>query len=269
MTDPRTLLMSGYLVTLEAPYDDRVARRYIAMVLSGDMTDDEFWPKMRQEFPILPLEPIRDLIASGAIVPAPPKTPATDLVDGGWYWMQKHPGGEWEIARVELSGDDARFSEILKDWSTDYDDILAIGPLVPDYAPDETDHEHSDGPCPLCPSEEQLAQMRQSNRTAREAKRAIVIAEIEKDPSAFVFVVEGYDNLDDRMPVIMRVATSAEQARAYVAGVRVSGSEIYEVTPHRLDSDRTGEVALFHVLAVDGCAVERRGGRRDGCAEQA
>jgi len=269
MTTSRTLHMSGHLVTLEAPYDGRVVRRYIAMVLSGNMTDDEFWPKMRQEFPILPLGPIRDLVASGAIVPAPPKTPATDLLDGGWYWIQKHPGSEWEIARVERSGDDVRFSEILKDWSTDYDDILAIGPLVPDYAPDETDHEHGDGPCPLCPSEEQLAQMRESNRTAREAKLALVMAEIKENPSAFVFVVEGYDDLDDRMPVIMRVATSTEQARAYVAGVRISGGQIYEVTPHRLDSDRTGEVALFHVLAVDGRAVERRGGRRSGYTEQA
>lgn len=267
MTTRRTLLVSGHLVTLEPPYDDRVARRYIDLVLSGTMTEEDFWPKMRQEFPILPLGPLREHVASGAIVPAPPKTPAADLVDGGWYWIQKHPEGEWEIARVERSGDGADFSEILKDWSTQYEDILAIGPQVPDYLPDEPDHDHGDGPCPLCPSEEQLATMRDRNRAARDAKLAAVTAEIEKDPSSFVFVVEGYDDEEDRMPVIMRITTSARQARAYLEGIRITDGEIYEVTPHRLDSDRTGEAALFHVMAIDGVTVEWPGGRHDGYAD--
>jgi hypothetical protein len=258
MTTTRTLHVTGHLVTLEPPYDDRVVRRYIGLVLSGDMSEDEFWPKMRQEYPILPLGPIREFIASGGIVPAPPKTPATDLVDGGWYWIRKHPDSDWEIAKVERSGDDAGFWEILKDWSTDYDDILAIGPLVPDYVPDEGGHVHEEGSCPLC-DETQLAEMRADNLARRADRRRTLLAEIEADPTAFVHVVEGYDNAEDRSPVIMLISRTLQGAREYCASMEGNTDGLFEITPNRLDDRRTGEVVLYHSIVENGTRVEREG----------
>jgi len=263
MTEVKTIHHDGHLIELEAPYDNRVMKRYIDLVLKGQMPEDDFWVAMRKEFPILPLDPIRRRIADGAITQAPPKTPPADLVENGWYWILKTPDGEWEIARVEDVAGFPKFYEILKDWSTSYGEILAIGPQIPPYEPEQSDHDHDGGDCPLCPSEDRLAEMREHNRSARAAKLAMVQTEIAEDPSSFVFIIEGYDDLEDRMPVIMRVATSAAKAREYISGVRLTGREIYEVTPHRLDCDRTGEVALFHVSLKDGTATETPCGRHD------
>jgi hypothetical protein len=122
----------------------------------------------------------------------------------------------------------------------------------------DMDHDHDTGTCPLCPPPAYFAEMRERNRVTAAEKRTRLLAEIDADPAAFVHVVEGYEDDNDRSSVIMLVASTVEKARAYCTAVRSSG--IFEITPNRIDDERTGEVVLWHyIVDAEGQRVEREG----------
>jgi len=266
--ETRRIHHAGHVIALASPYDYRVPRLYVDDVLNGEMSEDEFWTDMRRRFPILPLGPIRRVIEQGAITPAPVNTPTTSLIEGGWYWIKEDPDGEWMIAQVNDTSLETRFVRFTipgREVGTYYDEIVSIGPMVPQYVPDQEDdgHDHGhDQACPLCPSQDVLDQMGHANRAREADRRREMLKEIEADPSAFVFVIEGYENVHDRSPVIMQIASTIEKAHRYLDSERIGADQVYEVTPHRVDSTRTGETVLFHVIMKDGMLVERDGRRQ-------
>lgn len=123
----------------------------------------------------------------------------------------------------------------------------------------EVAHEHDGDRCPLCPDEERLAEMRSRNLARWEEERRTLLAEIEADPTAFVHVVEGYDDAKDRSPVIMLISGSLQGARDFCTSLAGRTDGIFEITPHRLDDRRTGEVVLYHSIVEDDTRVERDG----------
>jgi len=258
MPDIKRIFRDGYLITLDPPHGERVFTQYIRRVLGGDMSEDDFWTLMREENPALPLQPLRRSIEAGVIVKAPPKTPGPELEEGGYYWIQPQPDQAWEIAKVACAGEAPYFYPTMTEIESYYDEIFAIGPQVPQYAPDEGGHVHEEGSCPLC-DETQLAEMRADNLARRADRRRALLAEIETDPSAFVHVVEGYENAEDRSPVIMLISRTLQGAREYCVSMEVSTDGLFEITPNRLDDRRTGEVVLYHSIVENGTRVEREG----------
>lgn len=236
---------------------DTVRRSYVEEVLVGGQSDDAFWEGVRARHPILPLTPIRQGIANGDIVRMPEKTPASEIVDEGWYWISLD--GTWEVAQAKGAETWLVFWRVMTDEDTSYDRVAAIGDRIeePDALHDDG-HAHDDGgTCPLCPSPETLQAMGDRNRAAAAAKRVALLAEIESDPASFVHVVEGYEDENDRSPAIMLVARTLDEARAFCTDTRSSG--LFEVTPHRVGDRRTGEVVLYHYIENDGTRVEGEG----------
>ncbi len=262
--ETRRIHHAGYLIALTAPYDYRVPKHYVDMVLDGRVSEDDFWVDMRRKYPILPLGPIRRMIEAGAITPAPAKTATTSLVEDGWYWVQQDADADWVVAQARDTGLGNPFTYFMvpgREIGIYHDEVVSIGPMVPQYVPEEEkDHDHDDV-CPLCASRETLDAMAAENEARRADRRRALMAEIAADPAAFVYVVEGYENVDDRSPVIMIIAGTLEKACERVRSADIRGDEIYEVTPHRIDADRTGEVVLMHFVLEDGAVVRKDGER--------
>lgn len=94
------------------------------------------------------------------------------------------------------------------------------------------DQAHGEERCPLCPTDNQLAGMRERNRRTAQTRREAMLAAIAANPSAYVFAVEARDDID--ADIIMQISSTLEKAREYCLA-----QTIYE--------NHTG--VRFHVIA--------------------
>lgn len=238
----------GHLWPSTDERDDAIVRDYVRSVLGGHCPLDEFWEMTLEEHGPDRTGRCRRFIEEGGIIDTPPKPRAEDIVHGGWYWIQH--GRDWEIGQANATGD-LRFSMAATDMGVHYAEIIDVGPRIEQHADDPV-HDGELGECPLCPSAERLKQMGDANRTRERERRDALLAEIAAEPAAFIHVVEGYDDDEDRSPVIMFVAGTIEKARLYVEGIRAADGRVFEITPHRLDAERTGETVALHCVKTNG-----------------
>ena len=256
--DGRIEYLDGHLwKSLDGP-NDQIMRDYELSVANGTCPADEFWEMTTEEYGHAAVATCQALIDEGALIKAPDKPAADAIVHDGWYWLQH--GRSWEIGQADAD-DGLRFRLTSTEVSVPYREIMAVGPLIEvhDDQREEADHDHAEGDCPLCPSSDQLASMRDANRERERSRRAALLTEITAKPSAFVHIVEGYENADDRSPIVTFVAGTLLRAKQHLDTYRSSEGNIFEVTPHRIDADRTGETVMFHAIKRNGVLVMNDG----------
>lgn len=246
--DGRYEFLEGHIWPSTDDRDDAIVRDYIRSILRGTCPVDEFWETIVEEYGQARANSCRRFVEGGGITETPPKTAINLIVRGGWYWLQH--GRDWEIGRATMEGD-LRFLLTADETAVPYAEIIEIGPRIEKHG-DEPVHDGDHGDCPLCPSPERLANMRTANRERAEARRQAMLASIAAEPAAYVHVVEGYENEDDHSPVTLFVGGTLDRARQYIEGIRSSDGNVFEIAPHRIDAERTGETVMLHCIKKDG-----------------